>query len=147
MLPSLGNFQNRQRPVDRKLMSGWLPEDYGGRSGVGGNFRRGQGLTAWSVQGFLFVVVPTLWELDTVGMWPSTPSVYLVPMGGLLPSLYKGLLPWKGRELQTKRGSNSRVSRILPAISLQAQACGLGVGWGGMGSSDLRGSACHRVCA
>ena len=35
MLPSLGSFQNRQRPVDRKLMSGWLPEDYGGSVGWG----------------------------------------------------------------------------------------------------------------
>ena len=70
-----------------------------------------------------------------------------MPLGGLLPSLYKGLLPWKGR-VPTKRGSDGQGEQdSASAISLQIQACGGGWG-GGHGKAVISGeSTCHRTCA
>ena len=59
MPPSLGSLQNRQRAMDWKLMRDCLRF-----MGVGWEkLQEGQwGVTAWLVQGFLFVVVPMFWN-------------------------------------------------------------------------------------
>ena len=71
----------------------------------------------------------------------------MVPLGGLLPSLYKGLLPWKGRVL-TKRGSNRQGEQDpASAISFQVQACGGGGGVGRHGKAVISGDLPVTECA
>lgn len=99
-------------------------------------------MTAWLVQGVSLCGGRNVLELDTMVMVAQHRQCSTqVPLGGLLPSLYKVSSRGKGKFL-TRRVNGQGEQDPASAISFQVQACGGGgeVGGAWEESSDLRGS-------